>query len=181
MSDEDVAGLDLHAGLVEAFDVEQAVLASLGHRGIDMTGMQDDRRLLVDAGVADDPAEGGFVFPRAKTIEPLGRDVRRRNPGVVEQTRLVVVKQVHGGRLLDRHDLRVREREEKVAFLRVFARKGARALLVRLALHEDVDRLFRREHGGVAVEFATGGRKDFFAGGRDTRCGQRGRLHGVLS
>lgn len=146
-----------------------------------MSGAQGDRRLLVDAGVADDPAEGGLVFPRAKTIEPFGRDVRRRDPGLVEQAHHVAVKQVHGGRRLDRNDLRVREREEKVAFLRVFAREGAWPLLVRLALHEDVERLFRREHGGVAVEFATDGRKDFFAGGRDTRCGQRGRLHDVLS
>ena len=181
MSDEDVAGLDLDAGFVCAFDVEQAVLASLGHRGIDVTGEQGDRRLLVDAGVADDPAESSIVFPRAKTVEPFGRDVRRRDPGLVEQTCLVAVKQVHSGRRLDRHDLRVREREEKVAFLRVFAREGARPLLVRLALHEDVERLLRRERSGVAVEFAPDGRNDSVAGGRDTLSGQRGHLHYAFS
>lgn len=181
MSDEDVAGLDLDAGLVDTFDVEQAVLARLGHRGVDVTLEQGNRGLPVEAGVADDPAQSGLVFPRAKAIEPFGRDVRRRDPGLVEQAHLVAVKQVHGGRHLDRHDLRVREREEKVAFLRVFAHEGARPLLVRLALHKDVERHLRREDSGVAVEFAPDGRKDFFAGGRDTLCGQRGRLHGALS
>lgn len=181
LSDEDVAGLDLDTGLIDAFDIEEAVLARLGQCSIDMTSKQSGTRLLVEAGIADDPAEGDLVFTRAKAIKPFGRDVRRRNPGLVEQARLVAVKHVHGGRRLDRYDLPVREREEKVAFLRVFARKGARPLLVRLALHEDVERLFRREYGGIVVEFASDGRNDSDACCQDTLCGQRGRLHGALS
>ncbi|MFM2340018.1 MAG: hypothetical protein RLZZ360_654 [Candidatus Parcubacteria bacterium] len=161
-----MAGLDTDAVLVDAFDVEQAVLAGPRHRGVDMTCEQGNRRLLIEAGVADDPSECGLVFPRAKAIEPFGRDVRRCDPGLVEQARLAAVEQVHGGRRLDRQDLRVREREEKVAFLRVLAREGARPLFVRLALHEDVKRFLRREDGGVAVEFTPDGRNDSVAGGR---------------
>jgi len=139
--DPNVTGVDDDAGVGDVLHQHDAVLAVVGHDRDDHALLHGDRHAVLIAGVVADTRQSGHILLGTDTAELVHGDVGDRDLAVA-----LAADRGHG-------DTDMVEAEEQIRFFAESRDVGLRPRLVRLALHQGVDRTLIREQGGIGVEF----------------------------